>query len=924
VLEESAGWFSRAGTTVNSFGKSLEWVGTKALKNIADILPFVTNKANGFVAAMENHAKSLHKTVYTQEKLKDVLAGVADGTTTYKDLKLAVEEVGVSSTATGKKLKESLASTNTEAKAELDLLLQMGAIDMSMTVDEILAIAAATGKVKLDSQLAIDALKEIIELGKQAASSANIGLPQTWGAEQNKRKSNTPETLAAIEREQFAIDELRRTLSAKELEDFRKYNEAKEAIAQRSNENILQKEKEIAALSGSINSTENKEELIRINKEFYERDLQLQREASALQLAEVNSSGQAQSKLRKSIKAQEILDSKLKKAAILGDVAAQQKASIDALEEYTTARQLAMKNATDPKELANNFKKANETEETSLSHSQKLNADALLAKKISREAYDKEDIRLTEESYRKQAELATANYEFLLKLQKEPNSGVSATDTTNAYKKQEEADRKLTDFRVANIEEIDTAGGKSAEKFAEYTNRRLEVARRAAEEEAQLIKKVAEANALAVSSEIMNELELERARAESLPTEYARITAIGEAERKMGQESLRFLQQQLADKKQEWEDSNTAIIALQGKLASYEASLSSQASATDIERTEESIALVQKGLDSEIAIRGAAHVEIINMEAATQRRILQLKLDAIWQEKAAAGANLSDTENNWRRGRVSVEEYQAAVKRAADANAITMEESNRRMVLSSDDVFATMKLGLEDWVATVPTLAESTAAMVGDIMNAMASGLTDAFMAFADGSKSAGEAFKDFARTFLQELARMIMQQMIFNALRTMAFGGGGEVPAAGKADGGSIGKYAPGGKIRGYSRHPKEDNIPIMATAGEFMQPVKAVQHYGLGFMEAIRTLSFPKNAYSMQFPKSATPTPAKTGYADGGGISAPPEPTVFKGGDTKLKIVNVLDKNLVGDYLKTNEGETILMNILRRNGSTLRSITG
>jgi hypothetical protein len=247
------------------------------------------------------------------------------------------------------------------------------------------------------------------------------------------------------------------------------------------------------------------------------------------------------------------------------------------------------------------------------------------------------------------------------------------------------------------------------------------------------------------------------------------------------------------------------------------------------------------------------------------------------------------------------------------------------MVLSSDDVFATMKLGLEDWAASVPPIAESTAAMVGNIMNTMASGLTDAFMAFADGSKSAGEAFKDFARTFLQELARMIMQQMIFNALRTLALGDGGQVPATtGMADGGAIGKYAPGGKIRGYSRHPKEDNIPIMATAGEFMQPVRAVQYYGLDFMEAVRTLSFPKSDYNAQFPKSATPTPTKTGYADGGGISAPPEPTVFKGGDTKLKIVNVLDKNLVGDYLKSNEGETVLMNVLRRNGSTLRAITG
>jgi TP901 family phage tail tape measure protein len=54
----------------------------------------------------------------------------------------------------------------------------------------------------------------------------------------------------------------------------------------------------------------------------------------------------------------------------------------------------------------------------------------------------------------------------------------------------------------------------------------------------------------------------------------------------------------------------------------------------------------------------------------------------------------------------------------------------------------------------------------------------------------------------------------------------------------------ADGGTIPGYSPSPKADNIPIMATAGEFMQPVSAVDYYGPSFMEAVRTRSFPKPA--------------------------------------------------------------------------------
>ena len=68
-------------------------------------------------------------------------------------------------------------------------------------------------------------------------------------------------------------------------------------------------------------------------------------------------------------------------------------------------------------------------------------------------------------------------------------------------------------------------------------------------------------------------------------------------------------------------------------------------------------------------------------------------------------------------------------------------------------------------------------------------------------------------------------------------------------------GIYADGGTIGGYSPHPRADNIHIRATAGEFMQPVSAVDHYGVAAMEAIRTRSVPREALS--------------GYWDGGLIA-------------------------------------------------------
>jgi TP901 family phage tail tape measure protein len=54
----------------------------------------------------------------------------------------------------------------------------------------------------------------------------------------------------------------------------------------------------------------------------------------------------------------------------------------------------------------------------------------------------------------------------------------------------------------------------------------------------------------------------------------------------------------------------------------------------------------------------------------------------------------------------------------------------------------------------------------------------------------------------------------------------------------------AEGGEVCGDSPHPKADNIPIMATAGEFMQPVSSVKHYGVQAMEAIQHKRIPKEA--------------------------------------------------------------------------------
>lgn len=83
-----------------------------------------------------------------------------------------------------------------------------------------------------------------------------------------------------------------------------------------------------------------------------------------------------------------------------------------------------------------------------------------------------------------------------------------------------------------------------------------------------------------------------------------------------------------------------------------------------------------------------------------------------------------------------------------------------------------------------------------------------------------------------------------------------GKLPGAGKIDhintsfgpnqglGDKPVNKALGGRVRGFSRHPRADNIPAMLTANEYVQPVDVVRHYGVGFMDRLRRKEVPRYA--------------------------------------------------------------------------------
>lgn len=121
---------------------------------------------------------------------------------------------------------------------------------------------------------------------------------------------------------------------------------------------------------------------------------------------------------------------------------------------------------------------------------------------------------------------------------------------------------------------------------------------------------------------------------------------------------------------------------------------------------------------------------------------------------------------------------------------------------------------------------------------------------------------------------------------------------------------FAKGGEILGMSPSPTADNVPIMATAGEWVHPVKAVKHYGRSFMESVRNLSFPK----------------PPGFAEGGMVGAnlsTVQATESAQGNIQdqISIINVVDPTMMGQYLASNPGTRQVVNIISENKAVVRN---
>ncbi len=208
--------------------------------------------------------------------------------------------------------------------------------------------------------------------------------------------------------------------------------------------------------------------------------------------------------------------------------------------------------------------------------------------------------------------------------------------------------------------------------------------------------------------------------------------------------------------------------------------------------------------------------------------------------------------------------------------------------------------------------------------------LTGAFTSIIDGTKTAKEAFSDFARSFIAQIAQMILRAIALRAINATlgavggAGGGFGSFLGGLGSQGGLFEKkqgtlaFAGGGRVSGKGSSTS-DSIPAMVSDGEYVHNAAAVKHYGLNFMEAVNRLKLDVNTKGL--PNFAITRPRRMRFAEGGAVTSSGSQTKESSAPpSSLRIINVPDMEAAKEFASSSENEEVVLNIMRRNSGQVK----
>jgi hypothetical protein len=151
-------------------------------------------------------------------------------------------------------------------------------------------------------------------------------------------------------------------------------------------------------------------------------------------------------------------------------------------------------------------------------------------------------------------------------------------------------------------------------------------------------------------------------------------------------------------------------------------------------------------------------------EAAAALDTYRKSLEGVRTPLEQTTAKLNEAQANLRKfGKfLSPEELELAKRQIDELNAKIAE-------LSFEGQWQKMSAGIAEATTALGTMQTVLIDIGKEMQDQFVTGLTDAFISFVDGTKSAKEAFKDFAVSFLKEVAKMILQTAILYFIKQAA-----------------------------------------------------------------------------------------------------------------------------------------------------------
>lgn len=139
------------------------------------------------------------------------------------------------------------------------------------------------------------------------------------------------------------------------------------------------------------------------------------------------------------------------------------------------------------------------------------------------------------------------------------------------------------------------------------------------------------------------------------------------------------------------------------------------------------------------------------------------------------------------------------------------------------------------------------------LRNTAIDGLADAAATAVTNFQSLRGTLAGTLRQIAADIVRSNIKRILSDQFKVDGAGGSSGVIGLLVSGAKALFGFAEGGRIVGPGTGTSDSipalvdgRRPIAVSNGEFIQPVKAVEHYGVGMMEAIRTLQFPKPRFA------------------------------------------------------------------------------